>query len=91
MKIIVAVIAAAASIAWVSPDAAEAQSRERGARAKAVKAQPARVAARSASVGQNGLCQRDTGTPADKLNFRNPCDVEEFWRRIMDRGAAGER
>ena len=38
-------------------------------------------ARRPASVGPNGLCQRDTGTPTSQLNFRNRCDTEEFWNR----------
>lgn len=42
---------------------------------------------RPASVGANGLCQRDTGTPTSDLNFRNRCDVEEFWRRNMEQGS----
>ena len=38
------------------------------------------------SVGPNGLCQRDTGTPTSELNFRVGCDVEEFWRRQEEIG-----
>jgi hypothetical protein len=41
---------------------------------------------RPASVGPNGLCQRDTGTPTGDLNFRNRCDVEEFWNRTIQGG-----
>ena len=37
---------------------------------------------RSSTVGQNGLCQRDTGTPTSNLNFRNRCDTLEFWDRM---------
>lgn len=36
---------------------------------------------RSSTVGRNGLCQRDTGIPTSELDFRNRCDVEEFWAR----------
>lgn len=36
---------------------------------------------RPASVGPNGVCQRDTGTPTSELNFRNRCDTQEFWAR----------
>lgn len=42
---------------------------------------------RPQSVGPNGLCQRDTGTPTGQLNFRNRCDVEEFWNRMNERGS----
>jgi hypothetical protein len=41
---------------------------------------------RPASVAENGLCQRDTGTPTSQLNFRNRCDTEEFWNRMQERG-----
>ena len=41
---------------------------------------------RPASVGPNGLCQRDTGTATGNLNFRNRCDVEEFWNRSIQNG-----
>ena len=88
MRLILPVLAALLALAWAVPDAAAAQSR--GARAKKAKTQTVAVR-RSASVGANGLCQRDTGTPTSELNFRNRCDTEEFWRRIMDRGGAGER
>ncbi|MGE0629485.1 MAG: hypothetical protein AB7O43_16870 [Hyphomicrobiaceae bacterium] len=43
-----------------------------------------RHARRPYSIGPNGLCQRDTGTPTSQLNFRVKCDVEEFWRRMED-------
>ncbi len=42
------------------------------------------------SVGYNGLCQRDTGTPTSQLDFRVGCDVEEFWRR-QEENAGGRR
>ena len=41
---------------------------------------------RPASVAQNGLCQRDTGTPNSSLNFRNECDMREFWARMNRQG-----
>lgn len=43
-----------------------------------------RPARRPYSIGPNGLCQRDTGTPTSQLDFRVKCDVEEFWRRMED-------
>lgn len=84
--------------------AAKAVDKSGGSRAVAVKpAKPAKAAATAsgrmlratrarprASIGQEGLCQRDTGTPLSSLDFRNSCDVEEFWRRQDDRGSAGE-
>jgi hypothetical protein len=45
---------------------------------------------RAASVGSNGLCQRDTGTPTSQLDIRNRCDAEEFWQRMNDLGSAGD-
>ncbi len=75
----------------VAPDVADAAQKSRSVKAKAAKAGGYRVARRPASVGANGLCQRDTGTPESQLDFRNPCDVEEFWARIMDRGSQADR
>lgn len=90
MKTFLTLTAVAFAFVAIAPDEADA-SRKRGARAKATKSQPVRLAQRSASIGANGLCQRDTGTPNDKLDFRNQCDVEEYWNRIMDRTSAGEQ
>ena len=84
MKALVGILAAALALVWLAPDDATAQSR--GVRQKKVK-QQVRIERRAASVGPNGLCQRDTGTPESQLNFRNKCDVEEFWNRIMERGS----
>jgi len=30
----------------------------------------------------------DNGKPTEKLDFRNPCDVEEFWRRNAETGGS---
>lgn len=49
-----------------------------------------RAETRAGSVGANGLCQRDTGTPTSQLNMRNRCDVEEFWQRLIDLGSSGD-
>jgi hypothetical protein len=88
LKTMTAAIATAVVLTWAMPGEAVAQSQgARQAKGKKV----AVVQRRPASVGQNGLCQRDTGTPDDKLNFRNRCDVEEFWRRIMDRASESSR
>lgn len=81
----------AASTIAPAPAPAEAASRSRVAKSKAAKAGAVRVARRPASIGQNGLCQRDTGTPDSQLNFKNRCDVEEFWARTMDRGSQADR
>jgi hypothetical protein len=69
---------------WFAPLPAEAQAR--GYKAKKYKVYQRVSYRRPASVGPNGLCQRDTGTPTGQLNFRNQCDVEEFWQRTMERG-----
>lgn len=77
----------AAGFAAVCLFSADADARDRKPRVKAKAAKVyQRTAQRSATVGRNGLCQRDTGTPESQLNFRNVCDVEEFWARINDRG-----
>lgn len=72
----------------------DAFAQERAARAKKAPIATPRVVtrqqARAASVGSNGLCQRDTGTPTGQLNFRNRCDTEEFWARILERPGAGD-
>ncbi len=97
-------VAVLAAVFALPPLAANAVDKPAGSRAVAVKsAKPAKAAAtgsgrvlranrarQPASVGSDGLCQRDTGTPISSLDFRNACDVEEFWRRQDDRGSAGE-
>lgn len=87
MRVAISVLAAAAALVWLTPDEASAQSR--GYRAKLNKPHTVtsyRYYRRPASVGPNGLCQRDTGTPTGQLNFRNRCDVEEFWNRTIQGG-----
>lgn len=88
MKPVIAFLACALSLVWLAPDDASAQSR--GYRKKNAK-KHYRVYQRPASVGLNGLCQRDTGTPTSDLNFRNRCDTEEFWNRMNERGGQGFR
>lgn len=92
MRTTISALVAASVLLWFPPTEAEAasSSKNRSVRAKTAKAGPARTARRPASVGQDGLCQRDTGTPESQLDFRNACDVEEYWRRIMDRSPSGE-
>ncbi len=85
MKVLVTALAVALSSIWLAPADAEARSRSYGKKKQAQKYQR-----RPASVGPNGLCQRDTGTPTSELNFRNRCDTEEFWRR-QERGGFGRR
>ena len=89
MRLMLSITAAAFAIAAMPHDDASAQGR--AARSKKAKFQQVRVERRSNSVGANGLCQRDTGTPTSQLNFRNACDTEEYWRRTMERSGAGER
>jgi len=90
MRIALAILGAALSIAWLVPQDAAAQ--DRSYRKKTTKTYTAQTHyrtqyRRAASVGSNGLCQRDTGTPTDKLNFNNRCDVEEFWNRNIYGGS----
>lgn len=88
MKRAVTALAMAMTFVWLIPEDASAQSR--GVRKKPAK-KFYRIAQRPASVGPNGLCQRDTGTPTSQLNFRNRCDTEEFWNRMNERGSFGRR
>ena len=83
MRVLIAALAAVLALGWLMPT--EADARKRGWRT-AGKPAPYTYYRRPASVGANGLCQRDTGTPTSQLNFRNVCDTEEFWRRIQERG-----
>ena len=88
MKFIVALVGAAFAATIVLPDNADAAQRGyRNGKARYHKV----VTRRPASVGPNGLCQRDTGTPTGQLNFRNRCDTEEFWNRMNERGNFGRR
>lgn len=92
IKIIVAGVVAVFAVAMVAPAPADAAVRARVAKAKSAKANTYhRVARRPASVAANGLCQRDTGTPDSQLDFKNPCDVQEYWARTMDRGSSADR
>ena len=76
----------------IVPAEAEAAQRSKVTKVKTSKGVAAyRVARRPASVGANGLCQRDTGTPESQLDFRNKCDVEEYWNRVMDRGSSSDK
>lgn len=90
-KVIVAAAAVVFAASMVVPVAAEAAEKRRVVKSKVAKAGGYRVARRPASVGPNGLCQRDTGTPESQLDFRNKCDVEEYWARTMERGTDADR
>lgn len=92
IKVVVTAAVALFAVAIVTPDPADAAARTRVAKAKSAKANTYhRVARRPASVAANGLCQRDTGTPDSQLDFKNPCDVQEYWARTMDRGSSADR
>lgn len=91
IRVFVAGAIALFAVSLVAPAPVDAAPRSRAAKAKSVKAGTLPVARRSASVASNGLCQRDTGTPDSQLNFRNPCDVQEYWARTMDRGTSADR
>jgi hypothetical protein len=88
MKFLVSILVATVGLVWLTPEPAEARGRSyRTKRAPTYY----RSYQRPASVGSNGLCQRDTGTPTSQLNFRNKCDTEEFWNRMNGRGGFGRR
>ncbi len=82
MKMLIACLAGLVALVFVMPEDAAAQGH--GYRNSGKKHY--RTYRRPASVGSNGLCQRDTGTPTSQLNFRNKCDTEEFWARTQARG-----
>lgn len=89
MKSIIAAVAGAMACVWLVP--ADASAESRGYRNKKSPKKHYRVVRKPASIADNGLCQRDTGTPTSELNFRNRCDVEEFWNRMNERGGIGDR
>ena len=86
MKVLLTVLAATMTLAWLLPEEADARSRGYQRRTAKVYYRTNTYYRRPASVGSNGLCQRDTGTPTSQLNFRNRCDTEEFWNRTMQGG-----
>ena len=89
MKVLVTTLVLALSSIWLAP--ADAEARSGGYGKKKSKATQGYVyKRRPASVGPNGLCQRDSGTPTGQLNFRKICDTEVFWRR-QERGGFGRR
>jgi hypothetical protein len=92
MKLTIAALAIALAASWTTG----ADARDRGVRYYKSKPSKVRVVRKPAgyyrrpsTVAANGLCQRDTGKPDDKLNFRNRCDTEEFWARIEERSSPG--
>ena len=88
MKLFITAMAAVLVLVWLTPEEAEAQSRSRTYRTAEGKKQY-RYYGRRASVSHTGLCQRDTGTSTSNLNFRNRCDTEEYWNRVL--GGRGRR
>jgi hypothetical protein len=88
MKIALTAIAAAIAVVAVAPPEASAKTR---ANRTQVTKKYAPSHQRAASVQANGLCQRDTGTPNSQLDFRNRCDMEEFWARTFERGSGSTK
>ncbi len=87
MRLFFLALSTALSLAWVAPGDAAAQTRE----VRLKKQQKLdRTVRRPASVGPNGLCQRDTGTPTSQLDMRKQCDAEEFWNRMNELGSSGD-
>lgn len=84
----IALTALAAAIAFVALPLDDVSAKPKTQRSAVVK-KKAPVVQRAASVQPNGLCQRDTGKPMSDLDFRNKCDVEEFWTRTFERGSQG--
>ena len=89
MRYLLTALAAVLALVWLMPEEADAHSRgyrKRGAKVYYYRSAQLPFYGRPASVGPNGLCQRDTGTPTSQLNFRNRCDTEEFWNRMIQGG-----
>ncbi len=85
MNLILAALAATA-VAFAATAPSEAVAQDRGFRKAPAKHTGARFYDRAHSVQANGLCKRDTGTPSSDLNFKNKCDVEEYWARVLEGG-----
>lgn len=81
-KSILAALVATVSIASLAPFEATAQ--ERSLRKPSEKHTGARFYGRAHSVDHRGLCKRDTGTASGSLDFRNKCDTEEYWNRVLN-------
>ena len=79
MKILTALLASTLMLTFAAD--ADAASRKRTRYSDGYERSYAQRYARSNTVAQNGLCQRDTGTHNSQLSFRNRCDIEEFWAR----------
>ena len=80
MKLLTALVAIGLATIWAGDAyAASRKHRERGYDRDYRNERTYR--SRSNTRADNGLCQRDTGTPNSGLSFRNKCDVEEFWLR----------
>jgi hypothetical protein len=91
LTMLIAAITTAGLVAAVGP-AAEARTKKQYRQAdRGYAHQYNSYRRRPASVGQNGLCQRDTGTPTSRLNLKNECDTQEFWQRQQDRAPGGDR
>ena len=81
-------IAAVLALVWLVPADAAAQSRSD--RTKKAKQQTSeRLARRTVARTNGGLCQRDTGKSTSSLDFRNRCDMAEFWTRMDELGSGG--
>jgi hypothetical protein len=86
MKLMLTLLGAATFVAFAVPPEAEAAKRVYRVKKPYATYYYRNHYRRPASVAENGLCQRDTGTPTSQLNFRNRCDTEEFWTRMQERG-----
>jgi hypothetical protein len=82
MKVALATLAAILALHTLAPGEAVAQGRNY--RKAEEKHTGPRFYGRAHSVQANGLCKRDNGTPSGDLNFRNKCDVEEYWARVLE-------
>ena len=84
MRLLTSLVAGSLALAWTADAMAASRSKKRYV--QTYEASRDYGSTRSNSVASNGLCQRDTGTHNSNLNFRNKCDVEEFWARQGGRG-----
>ncbi len=69
-----------------SPEAGARDRKASSSAKKARKAKPAKRYRSRAVARQDADCTYiDNGKPDSALDFRNPCDAQEFWRRQAER------
>ncbi|MGE0626604.1 MAG: hypothetical protein AB7O43_02175 [Hyphomicrobiaceae bacterium] len=86
MKAATVLMACAIAVSFTAVADAKSRKKKVYRNSDAYASETYRPYTRPYSISDNGLCQRDTGTATSDLNFRNRCDVEEFWKRMEENG-----